>query len=308
MQTFVIIGAGPVGSTAAVELATKGHTVKMVTRSGSGPQHSMIERVSVDAKDSVALSRIAKQADVLMNCANPPYARWDLDWPPLATSILRAAAQSGAALVTMSNLYGYGPRHQTMNATTPLESSGKKGMVRSAMWREAKSAHDSGRVRVAEVRASDFFGPLVTDAGMGERVVPRILQGKGVQVMGSMNVSHSFSYMPDVARTLCAVATSDNSWGRPWMVPSITMTQRQFVDGLCEAAGVKRVKVSQLPAAFLRVLGIAVPLMRELQEVQYQFNQPFVVDATETTEILNVAATSAVHAFAETIAWWQNRR
>jgi nucleoside-diphosphate-sugar epimerase len=307
VSTFLIIGAGPVGTTTAMELLQQGHQVKIATRSGTGPDDPRVERLKVDAADSKAVSVVAKNVDAILNCANPKYTRWDTDWPPIAKSLLQAAEQTGAGLVTMSNLYGYGSQHQTMDSQTPLESTGKKGLVRANMWLQAKSAHEEGRVRATEVRASDFFGPGVIDANMGERVVPLVLQDKSVQLMGKADVLHSFSYMPDVARTLCAVATSDHAWGRPWMVPSITTTQRQFVNDLSRAANVRPVKISTLPAALIRVLGLVVPLMRELGEVQYQFNSRFVIDASETTTTLNIEATSADDAFAKTIAWWRQR-
>ncbi len=44
----VVTGAGPVGSTVAQQLAGAGHQVRLLTRSGSGPDHPSIERRRVD--------------------------------------------------------------------------------------------------------------------------------------------------------------------------------------------------------------------------------------------------------------------
>lgn len=44
----VVTGAGPVGTTVATHLALAGHRVRLLTRSGSGPDHPAIERRRVD--------------------------------------------------------------------------------------------------------------------------------------------------------------------------------------------------------------------------------------------------------------------
>ena len=40
----VVTGAGPVGSTVALQLADAGHQVRLLTRSGSGPAHPLVDR------------------------------------------------------------------------------------------------------------------------------------------------------------------------------------------------------------------------------------------------------------------------
>jgi nucleoside-diphosphate-sugar epimerase len=305
MNRFVIVGAGPVGQTTARTLLDQGHAVDLVTRSGTGPDLSTLSKHALDATDSAALAKLARGATAIINAANPPYTKWETQWPPLARSMLTAAEQSGATLVTMSNLYGHGPTHQRMDANTPMDSTGKKGRIRAAMWADALAAQNAGKIRVAEVRASDFFGPGVRDANIGERVVPRVLAGKSVQLLGRIDVPHSFSYMPDVAQTLAHVASHEDTWGRAWVVPSNSMTQADLVRTLCSAANVPLVKVSTMPALVMKALGLVVPIMRELREVWYQFDASFVVDAAETTSKLGIAATPVEEAAADTIAWWK---
>jgi nucleoside-diphosphate-sugar epimerase len=305
MKRFVVVGAGPVGKSTTQELLNQGHAVDLVTRSGSGPDAASVTKHALDATNATALAELAVGAAAIINAANPPYTKWDTQWPPIATALLNAAQQSGAALVTMSNLYGHGPAHQTITADTQMDSTGKKGVVRATMWANALVAHNAGKARVAEVRASDFFGPEVRDANMGERVVPRILAGKGVQLLGRTDVPHSFSCMPDVARTLAHVALHEETWGRAWLVPSNTLTQREMIRALCTAAHTSEVKVSTLPKVALTLLSPFVPLMRELQEVWYQFDAPFVVDATDTTSKLGIEATPLEQAATATVAWWK---
>ncbi len=49
MNLHVILGAGPVGSATATQLADRGERVRIITRSGAGLAASGIERAAADA-------------------------------------------------------------------------------------------------------------------------------------------------------------------------------------------------------------------------------------------------------------------
>ncbi|MGH3480397.1 MAG: NAD-dependent epimerase/dehydratase family protein, partial [Nocardioidaceae bacterium] len=158
MDVQMVIGAGAIGSATAQLLADRGERVRLITRSGSGPEHPAIERVATNASDPDALSRLAEGVAVIYSCAGPAYPRWATDWPPLAAALLRAAETSGALLITTGNLYGYGAVDGPMTENLPLRPNTEKGRVRVQIWNEAVEAHRAGRIRTAEVRGSDYLG------------------------------------------------------------------------------------------------------------------------------------------------------
>jgi nucleoside-diphosphate-sugar epimerase len=283
-MSHLVIGAGVIGGRVARLLAERGERVAVVSRSGSGP--AGVTRVAADAQDAEAMARLAEGAGVIYNCANPPYHRWPADWPPIAASVLGAAERSGAVLVTLSNLYGYGPSaggyglSHPVTEETPLAATGRKGQVRARMWQEALAAHRAGRVRVTEVRAADFLGPG-TESALGERAVRRIRQGKSVSVLGRADQLHTWSFIEDVAATLVLAGRNPKAWGRAWHVPSNEpRTQRAVIDDLARAAGVGPVRVRSIPTAVLAGMGAFWPLMRELRETEYQFREDFVMDSS----------------------------
>jgi len=286
-ESVLVIGAGVIGSRVAGMLAERGNRVSVVSRRGSGPAG-----VAADAADAGAMARLAEGAAVIYNCVNPPYHRWPADWPPIAASVLAAAERSGAVLVTLSNLYGYGPRvpggydeAHPITEATPLAATGRKGRVRARVWQDALAAHQAGRVRVAEVRAADFVGPGAQSA-MGERIVRQVRQGKRVSVLGRADRPHTWSFTDDVARMLVTAGTDPRAWGRAWHVPSNEpLSQRQVIDDFARAAGVGQVRSGAIPSAVLRGMGLVWPLMRELRETEYQFRDDFVMDssAAQTT-------------------------
>ena len=308
MNSYLIVGAGPVGSTIANKLAAAGHHVKVLTRSGSGPHHPNITLLTGDASDAAVVAEGARDTSAIFNCANPPYHRWAQDWPPMHRALLAAGESTGSVLVMMDNLYALGPdTRMPMTERSVMRATGTKGAVRRAMAEELLAAHAGQRVKATIVRASDFFGPGVTGSAFGERVIPNVIAGKKVGLLGGLDVPHSVSYMPDVADTMIAAATNPVAWGRAWQVPnSPARTQREIVAGFAAAAGTPA-RVNAMPKVLLSALGLFVPLMRELKETWYQFEGPWITDSTKTSTTLGVAATSFDVGAAATVAWWKTR-
>ncbi|GAA4200192.1 NAD-dependent epimerase/dehydratase family protein [Streptosporangium oxazolinicum] len=309
MAKHVIAGAGQVGSEVARLLAGQGHEVVLVSRSGSGPDLPGVRRVAADAGDRGRLTTLTKGAEVLYNCVNPRYHEWARDWPPLAASLLGAAEDTGAGYVILGNLYVYAAPDRPMREDDPLDPPSAKGAIRVKVWREALAAHEAGRVRVTEVRGSDYFGPGCLDQShLGERFVPALLAGKTVRFAGDPAQPHSWTYVPDVARTLIAAGEGDRAWGRAWHVPTNEpMTAREIAERLCALAEVPDPGVKPMPHWMLRAAALFSPMLGELEELRYQFVRPFILDSSTSQAALGIAPTPMDEALAATLAWWHDR-
>ena len=305
MGTHVVVGRGPVGNGVAAELLRHGHEVVQVSRRGGAVPGA--RPAAQDAGNGPALAVLSAGADALYNCANPPYDQWTTAWPPIAAALLHASRESGAGLVTMGNLYPYGPVDRPMTEDLLDVGTGRKARVRAAMWSEALARHRAGELRATEARASDFYGPGVVDTGLlAARAVLSLLSGKRVRVLGDPDVPHTFSYVPDVARTLAVLGTDDRSWGRLWHVPSAEpVSQRQALVRMAELAGAPAARVSRLPDVVLRVAGVAVPLLRELQETAYQRTRPYVLDSSAAQAMFGLIPTPLDEGLAATAVWWR---
>ncbi|WP_134667422.1 MULTISPECIES: NAD-dependent epimerase/dehydratase family protein [unclassified Amycolatopsis] len=308
MSLQVVIGYGPAGAATAALLAEQGERVRVIGRSPREPEPGL-EHVSLDAADQAALTEATKGATAIYSCASPPYHRWAADWPPLQASICAAAEANDALLVSLGNLYGYGPVDGPLTENLPLAATGTKGRIRALLSEQLHALHDEGRIRAVEVRASDFFGPGVTDGGhLAARVVPNVLRGQKVQVLGDPDASHSWTYISDVARTLVAAARKENAWGKAWHVPTgPPRSARVMVALLCEAAGVPPVPVQRLSPMLLNAAALVSPMLRELREVRYQFDRPFVLDSGAAQEFFEIAPTPEKDQFPATVRWWRDR-
>ncbi|MFJ6793493.1 NAD-dependent epimerase/dehydratase family protein [Streptomyces sp. NPDC091268] len=308
MSRYVVMGFGPAGAATARFLAGEGHSVRVVTRSGRSPEPG-IEHVALDAVDTAAVIEAARGATALFQCAAPPYHRWTEQLPRLASSLCAAAESTGAVLVMLGNLYGYGPVDGPLTEDLPLAATGPKGRVRAACWEQARQLHVQGRITAVEVRASDFFGPGVTDGGhLAARVVPRLLRGKSVSSLGDPDAPHAWSYVPDVARALVEVAGDERAWGRAWHAPTgPALSTREMVARLADRAGTGPVAVRRLPPAALGAASLFSPLIRELREIRHQFDRPFLMDSSAYEKAFTVRATPVEEQVEATVAWWRER-
>jgi len=291
-NTHLVIGAGHVGSALATQFAESGKRVVLFTRSGRGPEHKLITKLAGDASSLGDLLRAAPQAVAIYNCANPPhYDKWATEWPPLAHAFIEFAKKTGAVLVTCSNLYGYGPTDKKLTEDLPLNGTWVNSRVRAEMWLESKSLHDAGVIRAVEVRGSDYISPGM-QSRLGDRVVPLVKSGKGVQLLGGIDYLHSWTAPADVATLMRIVATEPKAWGKAWHVPSNTpKTQRDVVMDIAKELGLADVKVGSVSRGILTILGIFNPMIRELNNGSYQFTAPFVIDDSATRRTFGLKPT-----------------
>ena len=100
------------------------------------------------------------------------------------------------------------------------------------------AAHERSQVRAVIGRASDFFGPRVLLSAMGDRVFPAALAGKGAQVLGNVDLPHTYTYIPDIGKALVILGEADEALGQVWHIPSAeTVTTRQFLELVYQESG-----------------------------------------------------------------------
>lgn len=304
-QPYVVTGAGPVGWTVAEQLAQQGRQVRVLTRSGNGPRHPLVERIRADVSDPEQLGELVDGAPVVFHCIHGSAYRtraWQAELPRAEQAVMDAAVAGGAVVVFPESLYSYSRPEQTMTEAGPRHAAGGKRGVRTALLL-ARQAH---RAHTVSIAAGDFFGPRVRMSHAGERLVPLVLAGKPVQVIGSADQPHSFTYVPDLAGAMIAAARTPAVWNTVLHAPTgPAVTMREMVSAHAVAAGVPVPKISVVPGWFLRLLGAFSTDMREVAEMLYQFDRPFIMDSTRSEELLGLRPTPLPEAAAASVAWWR---
>lgn len=303
----VVTGAGPVGSTVAQQLADAGHQVRLLTRSGSGPVHPVIERRRVDVSQPAALREAFADAVAVHHCIHGSAydARvWRAELPRAEHAVLEAAGAVGAVVVFPESLYSYGPVDGPMTEDLPRAATGGKLGVRT----ELLAQRDASATPTVSVAASDFYGPAVRNAHAGERLVPTVLGGRTMRVLGSLDQPHSFTYVPDLASAMITAAGRQDLWNSFLHAPTAApLTQRRLVEMVAAAGGVRVPRMSAIPAGVLGAAGLVSREMRELAETSYMFTRPFVLDSSASEQRLGLSPTPVETGLAETVAWWRRQ-
>jgi len=304
----VVFGTGQVGLALAARLASSGGPVRSVSRHRPPMLAEGVDWRGADASDPGAATEAAKDASVIYQCLNAPYTQWPKQFPQLQRAVLAAAERTDALLVSLENLYGYGPTGGApMTEDLPLHATTSKGRVRAAMTAELLAAAQSGRVRIAIGRASDFFGAGATESTLGARVFGNAIAGKRADFIGNPDLPHTYSYVPDIAAGLAVLGTDERAVGQVWHLPGPeTVTTRAVLQLIASEVG-HPVPVRSVPKLVLRALGVVNPMMRELAEMVYEFEEPFVLDTTKYESTFGAAGTPLDIALKETVTWYQTQ-
>jgi nucleoside-diphosphate-sugar epimerase len=307
-RLHVVFGAGQVGRALSSRLAGIGVAVRVVSRNRPAALHGDVEWRAADATDSDAAAEAARGASVIYQCMNAPYTDWPKCFPELQRGVLAAAERNGALLVSLENVYAYGPTGgEPMTEDLPLAATTVKGRTRAAMAQELLEAADAGRVRIAIGRASDFFGAGATESSLGERVFGNAVAGKRADFIGNPDLPHTYSYIPDIAAGLATLGTDERAVGGVWHLPGPeTVTTRQLLELVAGDVG-HPVGVRVLPKLAVRALGLFNPTIRELVELSYEFEQPFVLDTTKYQSTFATETTPLATAIAATVMWYSSR-
>lgn len=284
MRNIGVIGYGAVGRATASMLADRGDAVRIVQRNKPKELPNGCTFHAADSTDREATIRACAGVDAVVCCLGFPYdsVLWRRVWPKAMANLIDGCSPSGARLVFADNLYMYGPQTSPLTEEMPLTNYGRKPALRAEITKLWKSADDIGRVRAVAVRASDFYGPDVATSVISAFGVARLLAGKPAFIPYSPEHPHDFTYVPDFARALVTlVDASDDAYGQAWHVPNApTRTLRDVLALAASLIGVPT-RISVLPTALVPIVGLFSKEVREIAEMRFQWDRPYVVDSSK---------------------------
>ena len=158
-RVHVVFGTGQVGNAFSAHLFSLGLPVRAVSRHRPSTLVEGVDWRAADVTDPEAAIDAAKGASVVYQCLNAPYTEWPKRFPPLQRGVLSAAERNDALLVTLENVYGYGPTHGTpMTEDLPLAATTVKGRARAghdprtALRHRCRSCPDRHRAGIRLLR------------------------------------------------------------------------------------------------------------------------------------------------------------
>lgn len=284
---IVVLAYGAVGRATTAMLLRQGRTVTVAQRTPPTDLPAGTNFRHCDVLDAQAVSAVVKGASQVVAAIGFQYDGriWRNAWPKAMTNIVAACEIHRARLVFVDNLYMYGPQDVPLREDLPLTSFGIKPAVRSEITRIWMASAAAGKVKVATIRAPDFYGPGVALSQLGEQVFGALAKGKRATLIVPPDMPHDFAYVPDFARAVVTLLVApDEDFGQAWHVPCAPIkTPREIIALGAAALGVKP-RIMALPLWSLPVLGCAVPMLRAFPEMRFQWDRPYHVDARKFSQ------------------------
>jgi nucleoside-diphosphate-sugar epimerase len=308
MKKIVVFGYGSVGREITALLVARGDVVRVAQRTAPKILPDGVTFKACDLTDGEAVAAACAGRDIAICAAGFPYdsRTWETEWPKAMTSLLDACQASGARFVFADNLYMLGPQSVPLKEDTPLTGYGRKPRVRAEITRLWQQAHAAGCVKAVAVRASDFYGPDVPTSVLSTFGVARLVAGKPALLPYSPDHPHDFTYVPDFARAVIKLIDApDDAYGQAWNVPNApTRTLRELLALAADIAGVP-LRVHVLPAWLQPVVGLIQPAVRELVEMRFQTDRPYLVDVSKYSNRFGDDVTSFEEGLAATVAFYR---
>ena len=307
-ELHVVFGAsGGVGNALVQTLVKQGKKVRGINRSGKANVPAEVEMVAADLLNLESSLSAVKGANYIYNCVNALYTKWHDIYPQVTYNFVEILKITGVKGIIVDNLYMYGEDlDKPLREDMDYKAQNKKGKIRSESARIYETAMERNEIQAVICRAPDFYGPGATWSSFyGERLFPNALKGKGVTLFGDLDQPHSIIYVFDFAKAITRLAVEEEAYGQVWHAPmDEALTQRQFVELIYELAGTKG-KISTMPKIMIKILSPFIPVIREIKEMLYEFENPYLVDTTKFESKFGNGVTPHREAIQTTLEWYQ---
>ena len=293
MQT--ILGAnGTIGNELSKHLPAYAKGVRQVSRNPKKINQSD-QTVSADLLDFSQTEKAVEGSDVVYLTAGLKYeARvWEVQWPKVMRNSIDACKKHNAKLVFFDNVYAYGQVVGRMTEETPFNPNSRKGEVRAKIATMLLEEIKSKNITAMIVRSADFYGPQVSQSVTDATVTQRLKKGKSAQWIGDPNTIHSFTYTPDAGRALAILGNTPNAFNQTWhaLTSNETISGQEYIKMACAPLNRPFNGVTALSKFSVRLLGLFVPVLRELVEMMYQFENDYIFDSTKMEESFQIKPT-----------------
>jgi nucleoside-diphosphate-sugar epimerase len=294
MQT--ILGAnGTIGSVLAKELRHYTDKIRLVSRNPKRVNESD-ELYPADLSQPGTVDKVVEGSEVVYLVVGFDYKLnvWEDKWPKLMRATIDACIKHKARLVFFDNVYMYDiSAIPHMTEESRINPPSKKGAVRNQISQMLLDEVKSGRLLALIARSADFYGPGNEKSFVTEMVYKNLKKGKTPNWLIDADKKHSFTYTHDAAKATALLGNTDDAYNQVWHLPTDknTLTGKEFVNLFATEMHAKG-KVSVMHMWLIKVLGIFIPIMKEMPEMMYQYDRDYFFDSSKFEKRFNFRTTT----------------
>jgi nucleoside-diphosphate-sugar epimerase len=291
---YTILGAGGSVSNELVKvLAARSLPFRTVSRHAQSAAGAAESRsADLTSRDQTVEAVAGSEIVFLLAGLKYDHKLWAEEWPRIIDNTIEACKRAGARLIFFDNVYMYGKVRGAMTEETPYHPSSKKGEVRAQIASRIVDEWKSGALTAIIARCADFYGPGAKNGMANVLVFDPLSKGEKAMCLVSDALPHSYTYVPDTAEALLKLAETPSAWNQTWHLPTAAhpLTGREFIVAAAEAMG-KPPKYRVLSRTMVKLAGIFNSNIREIHEMLYQNDSPYIFDSTKYARAFGFAGT-----------------
>lgn len=283
MQT--ILGAnGTIGRLLAAELTRYTSDIRLVSRN---PQrvNDKDQLFPADLSQPGMVERAVEGSDVVYLTVGFDYniKVWEKKWPLLMKDTIDACIRHNARLVFFDNVYVYDENEiPHMTEESKVNPPSRKGAIRKEIADMLMSAVREGKLNALIARSADYYGTDSRTSLVTQLIFRNLAAGKSAQWFIRSTGVHSFTYTPDAAKATALLGNTNDAYGQVWHLPTdnTKITVTEFAGMIASELKVKP-NIRAIPLFIIRMLGLFIPVMKEMPEMVYQYDRDYFFDSSK---------------------------
>lgn len=303
MQTILGAGGGA-GTEVTRELSNYTKEIRVVSRNPKKVNDND-QLMKADLTDPKQLDEAVNGSDIVYVTIGFPYniKVWRELWPKFMKNLIGSCSKHKSKIVFLDNVYMYDPKYLSdMTEETPINPVSEKGKVRAEVSKLLMDAVEKNKGEAIIARAPDFYGPDLKNTMLYQSVYLNLIKDKNPQWLGKLDVIHSYIYSKDIGKSVTLLGNTPNAFNQVWHLPTTDqkLTNRQWVELMMKEMN-KQKKIQTMPDWMINVLGIFVPILKELKDVGYQFKQDYFFNSGKFNKRFNFKPTTPEKAVKEIV-------
>lgn len=282
MQTILGSG-GIISQEASFCLSEFSEKIRQVSRSPK-KVNDTDQVFPANLKSESEVRQAVKGSDIVYLTVGLPYdsSIWQENWPIIMRNTINACKEHQAKLVFFDNVYMYGKVEGWMTEETPYNPCSKKGEVRAQIAQMLQDEMSKKNIKALIARSADFYGPKAANTYITPMIFDKLKNGKKPQLMISPDTKHSYTFTPDAARSMVLLGNTDEAYGQTWHLPTDKNALRgvELIELAAEIFNTKS-HYSVLSPLMIKIAGWFSPVIKETQEMLYQFKYDYLFDSTK---------------------------
>jgi nucleoside-diphosphate-sugar epimerase len=294
MQT-ILGGGGSIGKELAKELNKYTDKVRIVSRNPKKINEND-ELVAADLSNRDEVFKAVEGSEVVYITIGFDYKLkvWREKWPAFMQNVIDACKKYKSKLIFFDNIYMYDRAFLgNMTEDTPIKPSSKKGIIRTQIAKMVTDEFAKDELTALIARSADFYGPGSDKSVLVVAVIENLKKGKPANWLANDNKIHNLTFTPDAAKATAILGNTPDAYNQVWHLPTnnAKLIGKKWVELIANEMQVKP-RIMVMPIWLMGILGIFMPIMKELKEMAYQYDRDYFFNSEKFEKRFNFKPTS----------------